>query len=291
MTGGVETRALISLVTAMSFLVITVSGVVLYVVPAGRIASWIDWRFLGLGKTDWGNLHIITCFLFLIAAAVHIWLNIKPLLAYIRHRAAATIAIKKETFVALSITIFFVVGSIGRIPPLSLVLDLNTCLKGSWNPVTALEPPFGHAEQLPLNAFFQKTGINGELARAELADRGIQLRSEKESLEQIARANDTTPLEIYKILKLHEQKPAAVSSTVPSAVEQKGLGKMTLMQWCSENRIAEHQAVTVLQQHGMKAQAGQSLREIAVHNGTTPSELTALLSSGAAQPGTARAGK
>lgn len=113
MTGGVQTRALTSLVTAMSFLVMTVSGVVLYVVPAGRIASWIDWRFLGLGKTDWGNLHIISCVLFMTVAAVHVWLNIKPLLAYIRHRAAATIAIKKETFLALGITIFFVVGSIG----------------------------------------------------------------------------------------------------------------------------------------------------------------------------------
>lgn len=279
MNTGVQTRALTSLITAMSFLVMTVSGIVLYVVPVGRIASWIDWRFLGLGKTDWGNLHIITCFLFLIAAAVHICLNIKPLLAYIRQRAAASIPIKKEALIAFGITILFVVGSITQTPPLRYVFDLNVYLKSVWNPELPFEPPFGHAEQLPLNAFFQKTGINGELAKAELADRGIHIRSEKESLEQIARANDTTPLAIYKVLKLHEQKPAAVSGTTAPLAERKGLGKMSLLQWCSENRIAHEQAVSFLQQQGMNVQAGQSLKEIAANHGTTPAELVTLLSS------------
>lgn len=276
---SIQTRALASLLTAMSFLVMTVSGIVLYVVPVGRIASWIDWRFLGLGKTDWGNLHIISCFLFMLAAAVHIWLNIRPLLAYIRQRAADSLFMRREALVACAVTLLFVVGSVGRIPPLSFVLDLNTYLKGIWNPTTALEPPFGHAEQLPLHLFFQKSGINGELAKAELADRGIRLRSEKDSLEQIARANDTTPLEIYRVLKLYEQKPAAVSGTLVPLAEKKGLGKMNLLQWCSENSITEQQAVSFLQRQGMNVQAGQSLKEIATHNGTTPAELARLLSS------------
>ena len=52
----IHVRGLISLLTAMSFLIMSISGIVLFIVPQGRIANWIDWRFLALTKGQWGDM-------------------------------------------------------------------------------------------------------------------------------------------------------------------------------------------------------------------------------------------
>ena len=57
---------------------------ILYIVPQGRVAYWADWKFWGLTKTDWGNIHINLGLLFLIALFIHIYYNWKPLINYLQ---------------------------------------------------------------------------------------------------------------------------------------------------------------------------------------------------------------
>ncbi len=45
-------KGFVSLLTFGSFLIMTVTGLVLYFVPHGRVAYWVDWKLLGLTKTD-----------------------------------------------------------------------------------------------------------------------------------------------------------------------------------------------------------------------------------------------
>jgi hypothetical protein len=75
-------RGLTSLMTAAGFLIMTVSGIVAFIVPHGRIAYWTDWRFFGLTKNNWGDIHVIGCALFLIAGGFHIYFNWRPLTSY-----------------------------------------------------------------------------------------------------------------------------------------------------------------------------------------------------------------
>ena len=46
-------RGFISLLTACSFILMSVTGIVLYFTPQGRIAFWTNWKFIGLTKTVW----------------------------------------------------------------------------------------------------------------------------------------------------------------------------------------------------------------------------------------------
>jgi len=75
-----HTRGLTSLFTTAGFFVMSVTGIAAYIVPQGRIAYWTDWHFLGLSKVQWGNIHIISSLLFIVAGSFHIWFNWKPLL-------------------------------------------------------------------------------------------------------------------------------------------------------------------------------------------------------------------
>jgi hypothetical protein len=68
-------RKITSLTASVSFLLLILNSVVLYIVPQGRVAYWSDWRLWGLTKTEWGNQHIIIGILFLLALFLHIYYN------------------------------------------------------------------------------------------------------------------------------------------------------------------------------------------------------------------------
>jgi len=52
-------RAFISVATAVSFVALSVTGVVLLITPPGRVAHWTGWRIWALTKDQWSGLHYI----------------------------------------------------------------------------------------------------------------------------------------------------------------------------------------------------------------------------------------
>ena len=54
-----STRAVIAFLVTWSFAVLTVTGLMLYVIPQGRVAYWIQWSLLGLGKEGWRDVLIL----------------------------------------------------------------------------------------------------------------------------------------------------------------------------------------------------------------------------------------
>ena len=70
-----------------SLIVLTLNSIVLYVVPEGRISNWAVWKFWGLTKHDWSAQHTTVGFLFLFAGIVHIYLNWKPIMNYMKNKA------------------------------------------------------------------------------------------------------------------------------------------------------------------------------------------------------------
>jgi uncharacterized protein DUF4405 len=57
-------RALVSVLTTVSFVTLATSGIILFITPPGRIAHWTGWRFWGLTKTQWSSVHIWFALLF-----------------------------------------------------------------------------------------------------------------------------------------------------------------------------------------------------------------------------------
>ena len=62
-----ELRKITSLTLLLSFVILVLTSIVLYIVPEGRVAYWSDWRLLWLSKTQWGDIHTNSGFLFLAA--------------------------------------------------------------------------------------------------------------------------------------------------------------------------------------------------------------------------------
>lgn len=207
-------RVLISLLTALSFVAMSLSGIAAFIVPQGRVAYWTNWTFLGLSKTDWGSIHITTSVLFLVAGIWHTCYNWTPLVQYLRGIPGKVAGRWRDLAIAAVITLFFTVGAVTKTPPLNYILDLNSWIKDAWVRTPADDPPFGHAELLSLKGFCRKMYIDTGAALTELRQAGITVADENVTLERMARDNGTTPAKIYEVIrKLEQPEPPAAAPT------------------------------------------------------------------------------
>ncbi len=131
------------------------TGIVLYVVPQGRIAYWIHWSFLGLGKEQWGDLHMIFGGLFIATGIYHLYFNWKPFKKYLADRVKGHLQIKRELVGSLLLSLVIIMMSIYALPPVNWVFGLNDWLKAAWVKSPEMEPPFGHAEEVSLGRYLE----------------------------------------------------------------------------------------------------------------------------------------
>jgi uncharacterized membrane protein len=68
-------RKTTSLTTLLSFILLLVTSIIMYVTPQGKIAFWANWEIAGLNKEQWGALHTNLGILFVAAGLVHTVLN------------------------------------------------------------------------------------------------------------------------------------------------------------------------------------------------------------------------
>ncbi|MDX1335263.1 MAG: DUF4405 domain-containing protein, partial [Gammaproteobacteria bacterium] len=82
-----SSRSFTAFVVTWAFVILTITGIVLYIVPQGRVAFWTHWSLVGLGKEQWGDLHMIFGGVFIVAGVLHLWFNWKPFKKYFAERA------------------------------------------------------------------------------------------------------------------------------------------------------------------------------------------------------------
>jgi len=266
---AVNKRALVSLFTSMGFLVMGLTGIVLFFVPEGRIAYWTNWTFLGISKTQWGNIHVLGSLVFVVAGVFHTYFNWKPLKGYIIDKAKGGINRSWELFVTVVVGLILITGAVFELPPLNYILVFNEFIKDSWITSEEYEPPFGHAEMLSLKGFSRKMDIDLEAALKALDDSEISIRDVEDSLKKIAFENNTSPMELYRIMKPFERTsrvPAGLVYT-PEMIEDMfaggGIGQKTLAQVCEQLGVDCSAARNRLAKKGMEAAQGEKIKDSA----------------------------
>ena len=274
-----HTRALTSLFTLAGFLIMSLTGLVLYLVPQGRIAYWTEWSLLGLTKDQWGDVHILSSIFFIAAGAFHVYFNWKPILNYLSSRAAGALKYKKELILASALSLVLIVGGIWRLPPLSYLLDLNAVIKEAWIVEKDYEPPFGHAELLSFKVFCKKTDIRYDQAAKELKDRGLKGVTPDTPLIDLAKANGLSPLEVYRLIRKFEIRPEAKTpaAMTPEMVEQTfagtGIGNKSIPDICARLGLDPSLVLDRLKRKGIEADPEAGLKSVADKAGLDPLEL------------------
>ncbi len=256
-------KKIISLTLALSFLIMSITGLMLYIVPKGKVAYWADWQMFGLTKTQYGDIHITSMILFLVVTIWHIYYNWKPLMSYLKNSAKQVTLFKKELLIALAVNTLFVVGTLMGIQPFQGVLDVNEGIKTYWENEYG-SPPYGHAEESSLQAFSKRIGIPINKARTQLQEKDITITKNSQTLLEIAKQNGISPKVIYDIIK---SKKSTSKTNISS------LGRKTLSDLAEMNVINLEKSLLFLKEKGINATPQSRIRKLANALETTPHEL------------------
>lgn len=265
-------RKITSLTMLLSFIVLVITSIVLYVLPEGRVAYWSDWRFMGLSKTQWDDLHINLGFLFLAAGLLHLFYNWKPMLAYMKDKTRKVKVFTAAFNVALLLTVACTAGTLMNIPPFSSILEFGNSFKNAAAEKYG-EPPYGHAERSSLRMFAKRTGLDLKQMKTQLASANITLTGESETLLDIAGANNMTPKAVYDVIKPAEPELAPGEKSPFPDAPFPGLGRKVLSDLCNDYSLDTTQVLNAFAARNITATADQTLKEIAEANNSDPHAL------------------
>lgn len=260
-------RALTSVLISACFLLLLLSGIMLFVCPPGRIANWTDWTLLGLTKDEWSAAHIWFASLFVIGATVHLVFNWRPFVTYFKNRLTRHLGFRWEWLIAAGIAAGVFAGTLAGITPFSSLMALNEQLKNSWDE-PADRAPIPHAELLTLAELADKTQVNLIEAEARIRLAGWSNFTSNTVIADIAEANHTSAQRVYEVMG------GRAGSKSHAGRRGGGLGRKTLAQLCFEQGIPVTDALSRLKTQGIQATEQDTIREIATHNGyERPGEL------------------
>ena len=275
-----------SVFIACSFLLLLISGAVLFVSPPGRVANWGNWRMIGLTKHEWSGVHTWFAAVFVLTAMFHLVFNLRPLMNYFRDRLTRRFGWRWEWVVAVALCGGVFAGVQARIPPFSTLLNLGERVKKSWEDVRTAAP-LPHAELLNFKELASQAKVPYETAVERLEARGFKGIRPETIVQNLAQTNQVSAQRLYEIIQGqrgggrdaggHGSGKAGESE----AKAEKGAGHgpgggrggfggggwQTLAQYCSSRGIALTNATAQFQAKGIKFTADQTLREIALGNG------------------------
>lgn len=96
-------RKTTSFVLLYSFLIMVLSGAMLFIAPFGRLSMMIQWEMFGLEKMDYQALHLIFMLVFVLAGIVHIYVNYKSIVQYWKNKSKKIIIFTKEFMIATAL--------------------------------------------------------------------------------------------------------------------------------------------------------------------------------------------
>lgn len=276
-------RAFTALIMLWSLIIETVSGVVLYIVPPGRIAHWTNWELWSLNKEGWEAIHTIFGYLFLIFACIHIYYNWKSILNYVRKKIKAGLRMKIELVTSLLLIVIFFIGTAISIPPFSSIMNLSEKLKNSWED-SQRKPFMPHAELFSFDVFLREIGVSKDAAFEILKAKGIKIKDQNLTIKEIARDNKIAPVEIYNILikglPLEEKEKTERIQGLNRTSSGQGYGWKTIEDIAKDVGIPVERAVEILRSKGISVRKGDMLKTIAGKYGKRPVEIVELIKEG-----------
>jgi len=273
-------RAFTALIILWSFIIENVTGIVLYIVPPGRIAHWTNWKLWGFTKEQWAAMHTIFGYIFLIFAVIHIYYNWKAILNYIKQKIKAGLRMRMELGISLILTILVFVATVLSIPPFSTVMDFGEKMRNSWEE-SSQEPFVPHAELMSLDEFTSQIGIPTDRAIMIFEKEGIAIRGPNDLIKDIAADNGTSPVALYKILEREISSDA--KEKFESLTEQKkqpaggGYGWKTIEDLARELDIPVQDIMKFLRSKGIEAKKDEVIRNVAEKHGLKAYDLVDMI--------------
>jgi hypothetical protein len=207
-------RGFISVITALCFLAMVVTGVALFVTPPGRIAYSTNWHLWGFTKDQWRAMHLWYCLIFVITSLYHIYFNFKVLLSYFKSKIHRKFTLRLDWCVAILVIAIIFVSIIGNIPPFPSLLVIRDRIKYDWMNVNNQESvstqsmqrmPGSGIGRMTLRQYCESANLELSFALDNLRNADIETHADQ-TIRNIAAENGFHPREIRRIVAISRYK-------------------------------------------------------------------------------------
>ncbi|XPV68701.1 MAG: DUF4405 domain-containing protein [Halarcobacter sp.] len=212
-------KKITSLTMLLTMVIMTYTGIMLFIAPPGRVANWADWQIIGLSKEQYAQVHSTFMVLFIVFTLLHIYYNFKPMLSYMKNQAKQLVVFTKDMIISFLLVGIFLMGTLYNFSPFSDFLRMGDTIKNSWEKEYGTAP-YSHAELDSLDKFSKKLGFDMIKVNEVLNSNNIEFLP-SQSLIQISKNNKISPQFIYNILRKNLDKE---NKLIPLT----GLGKKTV---------------------------------------------------------------
>ncbi|HOZ47892.1 MAG TPA: DUF4405 domain-containing protein [Candidatus Hydrogenedentes bacterium] len=143
-------RGFFSLLLFSFFVLLSLSGVVLYAAPQCWVADETGWAVLGLSKDQWTILHMSACLVVLVASGFHLYYNWAVFWAYIRKRREVALNLKREMALVVVLSVLVLFGTVYSVPPFSTLLEWSEAIDAHWRAdASVTQGRHGRASSVP----------------------------------------------------------------------------------------------------------------------------------------------
>ncbi len=275
-------RGFTTFIMFWSFLVLVVSGFVLYIAPSGRVANWSRWTLFGIDKGQWEAIHIIWGLVFFIATIFHLRFNWAIFKSHIRNLGREMKGLRWQELVAATLlAIILIWGATAGWPVFSGIVDLGENFKSYWeesSPILRLRPEKMTLEELAEHFGVTPQAINNYFTR----ELGLPPMSETETLEDYKDRleeqglwEDTGVWDIYYALKGHFSQDK--SGTSSPRYTRGGWGRYIISEIAEKEGVSVDVALQRLKSHGIEASADTTIRTIMDEYGLTAEDVIAII--------------
>lgn len=193
-------RKTVSLILCWSGIYVIITSVILYIGPPTHVGHFSDWRMLSLSKCQWNALHVTTGFLFSMAMIFHVFYNWRPIINYLKNTKKEFVVLTKPFILSLSITLYISIGTILNWTPMDHIIKWSKANKIA-HVRNIGTPPFGPAEDAPLESIIMYMGWDVDSSITALHDEELYIDSPKISLKRIAHDNNISTGIVIDIMK------------------------------------------------------------------------------------------
>jgi hypothetical protein len=261
-------KVFVSYAVVITFVVIAVSGSVLYVAPPGRVANWVTWTLGALERGQWQSVHTIFAFLFVVVGLVHLVFNWPVILAYLRMHVRTGTPRRRELAAAGLLAVGVLAATVAGTPPFSNVMAFGESVKNDWVAAEA-EPPVPHAETLTIAKLSAVVGVPADRILENFARAGFSATPDA-TLDAVALALGSSPSAAYAIAVQGTPRPRL------RIAEGGGYGQNTVEELSRRLGVPAQEVLDRLEKRGIRAKPGDLVKDVAAAHAMAPIALATL---------------
>jgi len=268
-------KSFVSFSLVWSFLIILISGIVLYIAPPGRVSNWTNWVLFGFSKAGWQAIHTIFSLTFVFLSVFHlIVFNWKVLWFYFVSKTSKGLNKQKELFASLALIIIVFSGTYFNIQPIKAVIDFGEWTTESWE-TKEDQAPIPHAELLTIRELSEKyVRVSADSILLIIKQKGLKADSIGQSILTISELNNITPARLYAIIS---PENSIDTLKTKDKLQTQGFGRKTITEVAKELGKDVNDVIEVLRKNGIKANPTDKLKEVAESADKTPIEILELV--------------